>query len=94
MKTFASGFTDKNAPGAVGTPTPLPWRTCLPATYTPPDSLAMHFDVQGRTVNTAATAPGPYLRDFRDFMTFNESTFGHLNSDGLCFIKHNYPSAN
>jgi hypothetical protein len=86
VKTFASGFTDKN--GA-----PLPWRTCLPATYTPPDANAMHFDVQGRSVNTSTTVPGPYLRDYRDFMTFNESTFGHLNSDGLCFVKHNYPSA-
>jgi hypothetical protein len=86
VKTFSTGFTDKNG-------LPLPWRTCLP-TYTPPDSSAMHFDVQGRPVNTSATAPGPYLRDYRDFMTFNESTFGHLNSDGLCFVKRNYPSAN
>ena len=86
VKTFASGFTDKNG-------TPLPWRSCLQATYTPPDANAMHFDVQGRSVQTNQTAPGPYLRDYRDFMTFNESTMGHLNSDGLCFVKHNYPSA-
>jgi hypothetical protein len=93
VKTFASGFTDRNGTGAVGTPQPLPWRSCLQATYTPPDANAMHFDVQGRSVQTNQTAAGPYLRDYRDFMTFNESTFGHLNSDGLCFVKHNYPSA-
>jgi hypothetical protein len=86
VKTFADGFKDKD--GAA-----LPWRSCLP-TYTPPDASAMHFDVQGRTVNTTATAPGAYLRDYRDYMTFNQSTFGHLNSDGLCFVKRNYPSAN
>jgi hypothetical protein len=86
VKTFSTGFTDKNGAS-------LPWRSCL-STYTPPDHLAMHFDVQGRTVNTSATAPGDYLRDYRDYMTFNESTFGHLNADGLCFVKRNYTSAN
>jgi hypothetical protein len=86
VKNFSTGFTDKN--GAA-----LPWRQCL-STYTAPDASAMHFDVQGRTVNTAATAAGPYLRDYRDYMTFNQSTFGHLNSDGLCFVKRNYPSPN
>jgi hypothetical protein len=85
VKNFSTGFTDKN--GAA-----LPWRTCLPS-YTPPDAGAMHFDVQGRTVDTSKTAPGGYLRDYRDFMTFNESTFGHLNADGLCCVMHNYPSA-
>jgi hypothetical protein len=86
VKNFSTGFTDKNG-------TALPWRSCL-STYTPPAASPMHFDVQGRTVNTTATAPGPYLRDYRDYMTFNQSTFGHLNSDGLCFVKRNYPSAN
>ena len=32
------------------------------------------------------------LRDYRDFMTYDQSTQGHLNSDGLCFVKRNYPS--
>jgi hypothetical protein len=87
VKTFSTGFTDKNGAS-------LPWRSCL-STYTPPANVpVMRFDVQGRTVNTSATAAGDYLRDYRDYMTFNESTFGHLNADGLCFVKRNYPSAN
>ena len=32
------------------------------------------------------------LRDYYDFTTYDQSTQGHLNSDGLCFVKRNYPS--
>ena len=38
--------------------------------------------------NNAATG----LRDYYDFATYNQSTQGHLNSDGLCFVKRNYLS--
>ena len=36
--------------------------------------------------------PSTSMRDLRDYMTYNQSTQGHLNSDGLCFVKRNYPS--
>ena len=32
------------------------------------------------------------LRDYYDYATYDQSTQGHLNSDGLCFVKRNYPS--
>ena len=38
------------------------------------------------------TDPGTGLRDYYDFATYNQSTQGHLNSDGLCFVKRHYPS--
>jgi hypothetical protein len=69
----------------------LPWRSCL-STYTPPDtSPVMHFDSQGVAYNPTAN-PGDALRDYADFMTYMQSTQGHLNADGLCFVKRNYPS--
>ena len=27
-----------------------------------------------------------------DYMTYDQSTQGHLNSDGLCFVDRHYPS--
>jgi len=69
----------------------LPWRSCL-STYTPPntnpqmgfDSLKVPYDPSGD--------PATSMRDYADYMTYNQSTQGHLNSDGLCFVKRHYPS--
>jgi hypothetical protein len=36
--------------------------------------------------------PSTGLRDQADFVTYDQSTQGHLNSDGLCYVKRNYPS--
>jgi hypothetical protein len=68
----------------------LPWRTCT-TSYTPPDMGTMHFDTKGVPVNLQGD-PETSLRDYADFMTYNQSTQGHLNSDGLCFVRRNYPS--
>jgi len=69
----------------------LPWRSCLDS-YTPPDNaLAMHFDSLGIPYEPGGD-PTQVLRDYRDFMTYAQSTQGHLNSDGLCFVKRNYAS--
>jgi hypothetical protein len=68
----------------------LPWRACL-STYTPPGTGQMSFDPQGVPVNPSAS-PDQALRDFADYLTYNQSTQGHLNSDGLCYVKRNYPS--
>jgi hypothetical protein len=61
----------------------LPWRNCLGSLYTPPDSFTMHFDPQGHS-----------LVDYEAFMTYNQSTQGHLNSDGLCSVNRHYASPN
>jgi hypothetical protein len=70
---------------------PLPWRSCLDS-YTPPDSAtAMHFDALG-LAGPPSGDPSQVIRDYLEYMTYNQSTQGHLNSDGLCFVKRNYPS--
>ncbi len=69
----------------------LPWRSCV-ATYTA-KAGTMSFDPLNVPVNPSAQ-PAAALRDYRDFMTYNQSTQGHLNSDGLCFVKRNFPSPN
>ena len=70
---------------------PLPWRSCV-ASYTPPNtSMAMNFDSQGIVYNPNGD-PNKVLRDYTDYATYNQSTQGHLNSDGLCFVKRHYPS--
>ena len=70
---------------------PLPWRACAPD-YAPPnpneqmgfDSLDIPHDPSGD--------PATSMRDYADYLTYNQSTQGHLNSDGLCFVSRNYPS--
>jgi hypothetical protein len=69
----------------------LPARTCL-SSYTPQVGT-LHFDPQSVPVNPQDSS-GNSLRDYYDFMTYNQSTQGHLNSDGLCFVSRNYPSPN
>jgi len=70
---------------------PLPWRACARG-YSPPnrdkqmgfDSLNVPHDPSGD--------PATSMRDYADYLTYNQSTQGHLNSDGLCFVSRNYPS--
>jgi hypothetical protein len=74
----------------------LPWRTCLPtATYPMSGYQApagqMHFDAQTIAKIAATADPTTGFRDYADFATYNQSTQGHLNSDGLCVVKHNPP---
>jgi hypothetical protein len=71
----------------------LPWRSCL-GEYTPPDSAPqMHFDA-GTIPHVPNGDPTTALRDLFDFMTYAQSTQGHLNADGLCFVERHYPSPN
>ena len=72
----------------------LPWRTCLPKSKFPMSGYdapagQMHFDPQGITTNPD---PSKGFRDYADFATYNQSTQGHLNSDGLCAVLRHYPS--
>jgi len=70
------------------------WRYCIdPPTDVHPKLVgAMRFDPHG--VPASTTDPATGLRDYYDFATYNQSTQGHLNSDGLCYVKRNYPSPN
>ena len=73
---------------------PVPWRYCIApptdvhAIFTGP----MAFD---RESVARATSPADTtgLHDYYDFATYNQSTQGHLNADGLCAVERHYPSA-
>jgi hypothetical protein len=71
----------------------LYWRYC----QAPPTDVhsqfmgMMAFDPQ--SVPHATGSNGcTGLRDYYDFATYNQSTQGHLNSDGLCYVARHYPS--
>jgi hypothetical protein len=36
--------------------------------------------------------PGDALRNYADFVAYQQSTQGHLNADGLCAVKRLFPS--
>jgi hypothetical protein len=71
----------------------LKWRYCI----APPTDVhaqfngAMAFDPES-VPHCTANDPSTGLCDYEDFATYDQSTQGHLNSDGLCFVKRNYPS--
>ena len=70
----------------------MPWRSCVDvATYAPPGSGAMTFDTLTIPVSPGGD-PAQVIRDFRDYVLYNHSTFGHLNADGLSFVDRQYPS--
>jgi len=73
---------------------PVNWRYCIePRTDVHPKLVGpMRFDPHGVPASDSDPAAG--LRDYSDFATYNQSTQGHLNSDGLCYVKRNYPSPN
>lgn len=82
--TNFTAFTDQSG-------NPLPWRSCV-AGYTPPSTaVSMGFDSQGIPYTPSGPAEGG-LRDFADYLAYNQSTQGHLNADGLCFVERHYPS--
>jgi hypothetical protein len=70
----------------------VPWRSCVPAaTYTPPGTGPMRFDTLTVAVDPGGD-PARVIRDFYDYTTYNHSTFGHLNADGLSFVDRQYLS--
>lgn len=68
----------------------VPWRTCGPALMNERTTGTVAYDPVNVPVNPAGGAQG--LKDLHDYMTYNLSTFGHLNNDGLCFPARQYPS--
>jgi hypothetical protein len=67
---------------------PLPYRVCGTGATLPAGNVS--YSVGSVPVNAAGGAQG--LKDYLDYMTYNLSTMGHLNNDGLCFPSRNYPS--
>lgn len=75
----------KDAQGAA-----IPWRTCGPAQAGERTTGTVALDPVNVPVNPAGGAAG--LANALDYMTYNLSSFGHLNNDGLCFPARQYPS--
>jgi hypothetical protein len=65
---------------------PLYWRYCI---ATPTD---VHAQFTGPMAFDAQSVSG--LADYYDYATYDQSTQGHLNSDGLCYVDRHYPSPN
>jgi hypothetical protein len=83
--------------------TPLPWRNCVGPYYTPPGNGQMFFSTLSVPIDPGATCTGtigqdytlancPAIRDYYDYIRYTQSTQGHLNSQGLCFIDRQYPA--
>ena len=65
---------------------PLYWRYCI----TPPTDV--HAQFTDPMAFDAQSVSG--LTDYYDYATYDQSTQGHLNSDGLCYVERHYPSPN
>jgi len=78
------GYTDSNGNA-------LKWRYCMD----PPTDVhaqltgAMAFDPQS-VPHATGTDRTTGLLDYYDFATYDQSTQGHLNSDGLCALQRHY----
>ncbi len=68
----------------------IPWRYCGPIEANERTMGNFAYDPKMVPVNPAGGAQG--LKDLMDYMTYNQSTFGHLNNDGLCVSLRQYPS--
>jgi hypothetical protein len=73
----------------------LNWRYCQepPTDVHPKFTGPMAFDPHGLP-HTSSTDGCMGLRNYSDYSTYNQSTQGHLNSDGLCYVARHYPSPN
>jgi len=73
----------------------LSWRYCVaPDTSVHPEFVGpMAFDARS-VPHTTGTDACQGLRDYYDYSTYDQSTQGHLNSDGLCYVARHYPSPN
>lgn len=66
----------------------LPYRVCGDDAPLPSGNVS--YGTGGVPISPNGAAAG--LKDYVDYMTYNVSTMGHLNNDGLCFPQRNYPS--
>ena len=67
----------------------LPWRSCV-AEKTPKEGMRK-FDSGSVPVDPQAS-PDAALRNYSDYIHYQQSTEGHLNADGLCAVKRLFPS--
>ncbi len=85
------------------TGTPLPWRNCVGSNYSPPGNGQMFFSTLNVPIDPNGTCTGTVgqdytqdnckaIRDYYDYIRYTQSTQGHLNSQGLCFIDRQYPA--
>jgi len=74
----------------------LAWRSCVPTggqgQYNFPNQNPYMGFVSGNIPHNPSGDPTTSIRDYNDYMYYNQSTQGHLNSDGLCFVQRYYPS--
>jgi hypothetical protein len=97
----AGGFIESHIDDFHGVPfqpftdhtgTPLPWRNCSGMYYTPPGNGAMFFTTLSVPVCPGGSNPAVCIRDYYDYIRYTQSTQGHLNSQGLCYIDRQFPS--
>jgi hypothetical protein len=78
-----TAFTD-------GSDNDLPWRSCDGSTL--PAGAQRRFETGSIPVNPGGE-PESGFRDYRDYVHYVQSSFGHLNGgEGLCFIDRQYAS--
>jgi len=79
-----TAFTD-------GSGAALPWRAC-PQGAKPPAGKQRAFGV-GHVLVDSSGDPGEVFRDYRDYVSYLQSTQGHLNGgEGICYVERDYPS--
>lgn len=66
----------------------MPIRFCGAQQTGEPTAGTLGYDPKNVPVNPLGGEAG--LKDLYDYMTYNLSTFGHLNNDGLCFPARNF----
>jgi hypothetical protein len=65
----------------------LPWRSCIADKA--PKTGTRAFDPGSVAVNPSAP-PSAALRNYGDYVRYQQSTQGHLNADGLCAIQRHF----
>jgi hypothetical protein len=59
-------------------------------------TLSVPIDPNGTCTGTIGQdftlANCPAIRDYYDYIRYTQSTQGHLNSQGLCYIDRQYPA--
>lgn len=67
----------------------LPWRSCVASK--PVKEGARKFD-SGSVAVDPNGSPESALRSYADYVSYQQSTQGHLNADGLCAVKRLFPA--
>jgi hypothetical protein len=72
---------------------PIDWRDCMAPPTDAHDVFSgpMSFDAEG-VPRAVGGDPATGLRDYGDFVTYNQSAQWYLNEDGFCPVARDYPS--